>query len=269
MLPLLFISNPGKRRNAVKSYRKRFLWGVACIIFLSVLVSPLALAGEDFDEMVSIALDGSRTIDYRIMAIKKLGASDNEQAVDPLIVLLKDPREQRAIRSSAVRALAQLGEPRGEIIKALEGTYREPDTDSNLSYTILLYLGYMHATESLPLLSEALSHSNSMIRFKAAQALGMLQSDKAIDALVSHLGNEADPMVRAQMVQAIGQTQNSVTEAALIKALRSDQEPLVRLNAAIMLGEFTTLSPEACSALEAAQDDASPSVRTKVKGILQ
>ena len=253
----------------MKNCKIRFLWASAIIFILVVSVPPSALARSEYDDPASVALDGSRTIDDRITAIKELGASGDEQAADPLFILLNDQQEQRAIRSAAVRALTQLGKPRMEIIEALEGVYLGKNTNHNLSYTILLYLGYMRATESLPLLSEALSHGNSMIRFKAAQALGLLQSDEAIAALVSHMKHEADPMVRAQTVQAIGQTENPVTEAALIQALRSDHEPLVRYNAAIMLDTFAILSPEARSALEAARDDASPSVRAKVKGILR
>ena len=228
-----------------------------------------ASAEADLSNIISIAQDMSMSDKDRIVAIRALGASGDAHVSGPLIDILGNLSETGAIRSSAVRALSKLGTPRGEILQVLEKVYRDPLTGNNLSYTVLLYLGYMQATESLPLLSEALSHSNSMIRFKAAQALGMLQHDGAVDALVSHMENEGDPMVRAEMVQAIGQTQNPVTEAALIQALRSDQEPLVRYNAAIMLGKFKTFSPEARSALEAARDDASPSVRAKVKGIMQ
>ena len=246
------------------------------VCFLSIFVCAVllcmphyAIAESDLSNTISTAQDMSMSVNERIAAIRALGASGDPAASGPLLEILRNLSETGAIRSSAVRALANLGTPRVEILQALEEVYRDPLTGDNLSYTVLLYLGYMQATEALPLLSEALSHSNSTIRFKAAQALGMLQSDDAIDALVSHMKTEEDPMVRAEMVQAIGQTQNSVTEAALVQALRSDQEPLVRYNAAIMLGKFTTLSPEARSALEAARDDASPSVRAKVKGIVQ
>jgi len=251
----------------VKTFSVRFLTIVVCA---SLLCMPhYASAEADLSNIISIAQDMSMSDKDRIVAIRALGASGDAHVYGPLIDILENLSETGAIRSSAVRALANLGTPRGEILQALEKVYRDPLTGNNLSYTILLYLGYMQATESLPLLSEALSHSNSMIRFKAAQALGMLQHDDAIDTLVSHMKSDEDPMVRAEMVQAIGQTQNPETEAALTQVLQSDQEPLVRFNSAIMLGKFKTLSPEARSALEAARDDESPSIRAKVKGILQ
>jgi HEAT repeat protein len=251
----------------VKTFSVLFLSIVVCAALLCI--PQYAIAESDLSNTISIAQDMSMSVNDRILAIRALGSSGDTRASGPLLGILGNLAETSGIRSSTVRALANLGTPRAEILQALEKVYRDPLTGDNLSYTVLLYLGYMKATESLPLLSEALSHSNSMIRFKAAQALGMLGSDEAIDALISHMKNEEDPMVRAEMVQAIGQTQNPLTEAALIKALRSDQEPLVRYNAAIMLGKFTTLSPEARSALEAARGDESPSVRAKVKGIVQ
>lgn len=251
----------------MKTFSVRFLSIVVCAALL--YIPHYAIAESDLSNTISTAQDISMSVNERILAIRALGASGDASASGPLLNILGNLSETGAIRSSAVRALANLGTPRAEILQALEKVYRDPLTGNNLSYTVLLYLGHMQATESLPLLSEALSHNNSMIRFKAAQALGMLQSDDAIDVLVSHMENEEDPMVRAEMVQAIGQTQNPVTEAALIQALRTDLEPLVRFNSAIMLGKFKTLSPEVRSALEAARNDASPSVRAKVKGILQ
>jgi len=250
----------------VKNFRRRFLWGIVCIIFLAV--SPFAMAGGDYDGNVSIALDGSQNSDDRITAIKELGASGDQLAADPLIVLLKDPREQRAIRSAAVRALAQLGEPRAEIIEALEYAYREPDTERNLSYTILLYLGHMKATKAFSLFENALTHENSTLRFKAAQGLGMLHDDEALRLLIEYMGSEQDRMVRAEMIRALGQTHTALTEAPLINALGSDPEPLVRMNAALMLGQFESLSDDARVALNTSRDDLSPAVRKTVKGIL-
>ncbi|MBN2515776.1 MAG: HEAT repeat domain-containing protein, partial [Deltaproteobacteria bacterium] len=147
----------------MKTFSVRFLSTLVCAALLCI---PLyVIAESDLSNTISIAQDMSMSVNDRILAIRTLGASGDASASGPLLDILGNLSETGAIRSSAVRALANLGTPRAEILQAFEKVYRDPLTGNNLSYTVLLYLGYMQATESLPLLSEALSHSNSMIRF--------------------------------------------------------------------------------------------------------
>lgn len=226
-----------------------------------------AAKADDFSTHRSTALDASKTARERIIAIHQLGQSGDEQALAPLLSLLTDPSEKEGVRCSSARALADLGKARLEIISALEKVYREPGSGLNLMYTILFCLGEMRASESLPLLTQALSDAKPMIRFKASQAMGELKAEESARLLVSRLPKEKDRMVRAEMVRALGRLQKPSSEKALVSALVSDPEPLVRLNAALSLKAFASLSPEARSALIEAQKDPSSYVRDVVKGV--
>jgi HEAT repeat protein len=163
-------------------------------------------------------------------------------------------------------ALAQLGEPRPEILSAYEAVYRSRRTGENLRYTILLALGSMKASESLPLLSEALSSGDDRIRFKAAQAMGMIGGDEAVNLLISRLELERDRMVRAEIVRALARNESASVESALVRVLKTDPEPLVRYNAALSLVQFKSLSAEGRAALMAAGSDSSPMVRKAARG---
>src|SRR5690606_30870546 len=121
-----------------------------------------------------------------------------EKHSDPLLSTLRDKGEDRRVRAGAVLALAESGKPRATIIEAYEEVYRDRRTGENLRYTILLSLGTLKATESQALVSEALSGDDDRLRFKAAQALGMIGGDDAVNLLVSRLEPEQDRMVRAQ-----------------------------------------------------------------------
>lgn len=245
----------------------RFSAGIACLILF--VASAVATAGSELERNSLFALDQGKSLRERTVAIYHLGASGDKRAVEPLLDILAGKTEPEGLRSNAARALADLGKARSRVISAFEAVYREKDTGNNLLYTILLCFGRMGATESLPLMSEALSDPNPMIRFKACQALGQLGGEESVQLLSSHLGNEEDTMVRAETVRALGGTKSKAAEKALIHLLLSDPKPFVRWNAALMLKELPSLSPEARSALNAALNDSSPIVRETVKGMLQ
>lgn len=236
---------------------------------LTLLLVPLpAAAADNLAGNEAIAVDRAQSIEKRVSAMLELGASQDERAAGPLLRLLNDSSETDRVRTGAVLALADLGKPRGQIIAAFETVYGEKQAGKNLRYTILLSLGKMKATESIPLLTDALSSQDSMIRLKAVQALGALQSDDVLQRLAAHLDKEEDHLVRAATVRAVGRSRTATAERILAKALRSDRAPLVRNNAAMMLGEFTTLSPDSLAALRAARDDSSFTVRATARRIV-
>jgi HEAT repeat protein len=249
----------------MKTYRRIGRTTILALLLFS-LTGPLPAAG-DISGKVVIAVNRSQTMEDRMGAIFDLGASADESAAPILLEILRDSSEENRIRTSAVLALADLGNPRVKIISTFETVYGEPNAGKNFRYTILLSLGKLKSVESLPLLSAALSSADSMIRLKAVQALGALESETALRLMARHLEKEEDYMVRAATVRAAGQSQSATAEGILAKSLRSDTAPLVRNNAAMMLGKFKKLQPETQAAIKAAREDESPEVRNTVRGI--
>ncbi|HOD35668.1 MAG TPA: HEAT repeat domain-containing protein [Syntrophales bacterium] len=246
-------------------FRKIFI-SLFIALFIPVVLSPVAGAGQGGDSDLAVAQDRTRSVEDRSRAVMALGRSGDPNASGPLLQILKNPAEQRKVRAGAVMALARIGEPRAEILSAYETTYKSPKSGQNLRYTTLLAFGTMKAVESLPLLTEALSGGDDRIRFKAAQALGMIGDDDAVNLLLSRLEAEGDRMVRAEIVRALAQNESASVEGALVRVLRSDTDPLVRYNAALCLAKFTSISPEGREALRAAGGDSSPMVRKAAGG---
>ena len=238
---------------------------ISLLTALFILVVLLAAAEAGLDTDLAAAQDRTRSVEDRSQAIMVLGRSGDQKASGALLQILKNPAEPRRVRASAVMALARLGQPRPEILSAYDSVYRSPKTGKNLRYTILIALGSMQAAESLPLLTEALSSGDDRIRFKAAQALGMIGGDEAVNLLVSRLELERDRMVRAEIVRALGRNESASVEGVLVRVLKSDPEPLVRYNAAHCLTKFKSLSAEGREALKAAGSDSSPLVRKTVR----
>jgi len=245
----------------------RFSAGIAC--FILFVASAVAIADSGFENNSLIALDRGKGLRERTVAIYHLGDSGDERAVESLLSILEGRAEPEGLRSNAARALADLGKARSRVISTFETVYGERDVGNNLRYTILLCLGRMRATESLTFMTKALSDSNSMIRFKACQAIGQMGGEVSVQLLGSHLSNEKDTIVRAETVRALGHTKSIAAEKDLIHSLLSDPKPIVRWNAALMLKELPSLSLNARSALNAALNDSSPMVCETVKGMLK
>ena len=223
--------------------------------------SAFANFGRDTATDLASAQDRTRNVEDRLSAIRTMGQSGDESHSDPLLRMLRDKGEDRRVRAGAVIALAESGKPRATIIEACEEVYRDRKTGENLRYTILLSIGTLKATESQALVAEALSGDDDRIRFKAAQALGMIGGDDAVNLLVSRLEPERDRMVRAEIVRALGRNESASVEGVLVWALKTDPEPLVRYNAALSLVQFKSLGAEGREALRVAAEDPSPMVR--------
>jgi HEAT repeat protein len=245
--------------------RKIFTPLFSALIILFFL-SAAADAGRDIASDLAAAQDRTRSVEDRLRAIRTMGQSGDEGYSEPLLRMLKDKGENRRVRTGAVMALAELGRPRPKIIEAYEEVYRDRKTGENLRYSILLALGRMKSTESYQLLADALSNRDSMIRFKAAQALGDFQSEEALNLLAYCLEKEPDRLVRAQIVRSLGRSENAFVEGVLSYSLKTDQAAVVRYNAAVALGNFKALGGEGREALQAAREDSSPMVREAIRG---
>ena len=235
---------------------------------LWLFISPSPGPAGDLSETTALARNPEANLRERLLAIDALGSSGDEGAAVLLLKILKNVSEEQGVRSSAARALARLGEPRAEILTAFESVYADSGSGENLLYTILLHYGVMRAVESIPLLSNALTGPNPMIRFKAVQALGELKGSSAVSLLTAHLDVEKDPMVRAETVRALGRLEDPSAQKVLSRILAKDPEPLVRYNAVQSLITFKSLSPGTIVALKAALEDSSPMVRKAVEGVL-
>jgi HEAT repeat protein len=230
-------------------------------LFILSFLSAVADTGRDAATDPATALDRTRSVEDRLSAIRTMGQSGDERHSDPLLRMLRDTGENRRVRAGAVMALAESDRPRSQILEAYEEVYRDRKTGENLRYTILLSIGTLKATESQALLAEALSGDDDRIRFKAAQALGMIGGDDAVNLLVSRFEQEPDRMVRAEIVRALGRSESASVEGVLVRVLKTDPEPLVRYNAALSLVQFKSLGAEGREALSAAGEDPSPMVR--------
>jgi HEAT repeat protein len=166
----------------------------------------------------------------RQYAAHLLGGAGEERAVPNLLQALYDP--EKGVRNLAMQALVDLGTPAVD-----------------------------------PLLS-LLSDHHWVIRYRAAEALGLIGDPRAIRPLVHLLSDEKDH-VRYMAAKGLGRIGGPEEIGSLIHAL-SDSNEFVRRSAATALGAVGRGDEDARTALhQAAEKEIDPAVRTAIAGAIK
>jgi HEAT repeat protein len=151
--------------------------------------------------------------------VHALGKIADRQAVPALIVATQDG--DAAVRLKAVYVLGQIGDP--QAIPAL--ITRLDDPVQNVHYTareVLQHIG----SAALPHLIQALGTPSAQVREMAANLLGDLADESAVEPLITAL-NTSDWQVRFAIVEALGSI--GVTSVIpVLERLLDDPEPPVR-----------------------------------------
>ena len=112
--------------------------------------------------------------------------------------------------------------------------------------------------QALPLLLDALTHSQPRVRAAAALALGQIAAPQAVERLAVCLRHDGSSLVREAAAQALGQIPAPAALAALQAALH-DPKNKVRKTAAAMLEKHkSSVSPNA-------KPNAKPNARSNVR----
>jgi HEAT repeat protein len=154
-----------------------------------------------------------------------LGGTGDARAIDPLIVLLKDP--STTVQWQAIHSLGLIGEvavqPLLLLLKGKEAKMRD------YSISALIEIGDPAVEPLLALLRE----DDAYARGGAAAALGFIKDTRVIEPLIKTLGDK-DLKVRQLGVSALVNVGKPAVET-LIKGLQS-AEPGVRENIVLVLG---------------------------------
>ena len=185
----------------------------------------------------------------RARAAAVLGAARDARAVEPLVRTLKDPR--------LPAGFAELPSPEGMTGTAETMTERLRSLH-NVRARAARALGELQAQQAEPVLRDALSDSDPLVRIQSAAALGLLRARGSVGRLLQAL-EDPDVLVRQMAASALGAVGDPAAAPVLIRALE-DPEAGLRERAALALGRLRQES--AREALEKlAEEDDVPAVR--------
>jgi HEAT repeat protein len=136
-------------------------------------------------------------------AVYLLGQTRDRGFLDICIRALRDP--EKAVRGQAARALAEIGEPASEHLIPLLN-----DPDWKVRYRAAEALGVMRINKAVGPLIERLSDEKDHVRYMAAKGLGSLQDPAAIEAL-KKCSTDQNDYVRKMAEKAITIINKSAT----------------------------------------------------------
>jgi HEAT repeat protein len=161
---------------------------------MSHVRDPETLVGEAVKGLASRALTTDDPL-TRKHAIYLLAMTGNPGCAELFVRALRDP--EKAVRAQATRALASIGEPAvGRLIELLN------DPDWKVRYRVAEALGLMKEKRSVSPLIELLRDEKDHVRYMAAKSLGALGSPEARGALEARLSDE-NPYVQRMAESAL------------------------------------------------------------------
>jgi len=190
-------------------------------------------------------------------ALERIG----EQAVDPLIGLLKDP--DPSLRQIAASTLGRIGSPRAvdALIESLS------DKDSNIRWDAARALGQIRPEKAVEPLITMLKDESGPVFCQAATALGRIGSMKALNPLIDSL-DQANSWNRKAVVTALWKIGSEKAVDPLLDILEED-ELNVEVKREIMVAFLKIGSQKTLSALREALNDEDIEVRIYAREALK
>ena len=256
--------------------------------------SPEQLAAHyaSYDELGIVErhvqrLEGARSWAERAFSARFLGEIGNARAVEPLVRVLRNTREEdRDVRLAAGRALGRIRDPRA--VEPLLDALAAPESwlPARIAEVVLQFgplafepllarledsdnaavrawaaeiLGDLGDTKATPSLLACLADLNEGVRARAASALGKLRDRRAVPELIRMMLADPVPYVRIQVVRALGAISDPRALHHLIDALK-DGEWWVRIRVVEALEQ---LGEPAIEPLYMALDDPDVEVRAR------
>ena len=243
-------------------------------------MTPTRLSDEDLSKLIAALQHPSA--ETRAAACFRLEAWRDPRAVDPLIEVLRNSREDPLVRNAAASALEVIGGPY-VLKRLLEVMAHARVNDWRVIFSVatlgeeavdpLLAIlnepqaaGRAHAASALGLIGDqraigpllrALQDPDAVLRSRAAAALGRLRDPRVFDFLVTAM-RDPKPHVRRDAMWALSELGDKRAVGLIMRALR-DPSRYTRKLAAECLGEIG--SPQAVNELDrVAANDKQPRV---------
>lgn len=172
-------------------------------------------SAEDGRKALYKSIENSSDPHVRRFATFFLGQMKNKEEIGYLGALLRDP--DKGVREQATRALAESGQQGFDI---LSGLLR--DKEWKVRYRACEALGMMQNRDAIPLLAAALDDEKDHVRYMAAKSLGMIGNQSAELPLIARI-NDENEFVRKSVAGSLGKLGGTASVDAFHKQLEFEQ----------------------------------------------
>jgi cyclophilin family peptidyl-prolyl cis-trans isomerase len=156
-------------------------------------------------------------------AARGLGALKDAASLDALVALVDNARTPFEVKVQAVRAIAQVGDPRGGA--ALARLLSQPSIDPNLQLEATTAAGTLKAADALPIVQDLLTDSWPTLRIAALRAAAAIDQESFI-LVLSSLDVDRQWSVRAALADVLA-TLPAPVALPRLKAMVQDEDTRV------------------------------------------
>jgi HEAT repeat protein len=193
------------------------------------------MSAAECDQLLKILLDRNAKAEERAVAADRLGRAREKAAADAMLEVVQDGAEADILRYKAARALGVLKDKRA--VPLLTGLLGSQSADRHLRVVSALALGNLGTEDSFVALRAAASDPDSLIRYKALQALQRTPNSSNRDTVEKAL-SDLDPYVQASAIHTLGKLGDKATVGTLDEILRSTQSDFIKIACLTALGNI-------------------------------
>lgn len=198
--------------------------------------SPPSLAQPaDSARLLQILKDRTASLADRAAAADALGKMGVKEAVEPLQQILGDSSQALTLKYKAARALGVINDENA--VPTLSALLGNQTTDRHLRVVSALALGNLGTTDALQALGRAEQDSDSLIRFKAVQALEKSHDSTSREIAVKAL-SDSDIYVQARAIHTLGKLGGESSITTVNQILHSTESDFIRIACFTALGDI-------------------------------
>jgi HEAT repeat protein len=146
--------------------------------------------------------------------------SANGDSLPSLLIGLRDPEKEK--RAWSVQEIVRAGD-----VAVPDLTVLLKDEDWKVRYRAAEALGMIRADKAIPDLINTCSDRKDHVRYMAAKALGLMKACDAVSTLVALLSDE-HPYSRGIAAEGLGIIGDKTAREGLLIALRNESNPAIR-----------------------------------------
>jgi HEAT repeat protein len=218
--------------------RKTVITIILITIYITFFYTPLHSFAETPIDVIQAWLK-SLDIEKRIAAIEELGRRKDEQAIDLLMSVAGNRREDWQVQVKAIQLLGEIKNPRAVdlLLRIFNSHSRDWECPSIKSYTALALSNFGGQPGVTDALIKGTEDGELLTREASVRALGIIRSEKATPHLIALL-RDRSVAIRLSAIKALVSIGDRKALPELEAVAGNDKEQIVRDAAKIALTNF-------------------------------
>jgi HEAT repeat protein len=224
--------------SLIMDRRKTVLTIILITIYIAIFCAPLHSFAETSIDFIQTWLK-SLDIEKRIAAVEQLGQRKDEKAVDLLMSIAGNRREDWQVQVKAIQLLGEAKDPRAVdvLLRVFKSRNRDWECPAIKSYTALALSNFGDQPGVTDALIKGTEDGELLTREASVRALGIIRSEKATPHLIALL-RDGSVAIRLSAIKALENIGDRKALPELEIVAENDKDQSVRDTAKAALANF-------------------------------